>query len=115
MKHMTADDLKAFMERLDIMKQWALGESAHACAARFNDAGEQILSSSGSDAAESIAPFAAVKVPKPTLEEIEQALQRISQRRYGLCSICERAIARERLLVEPAAIRCHACHVNLAD
>ena len=96
MNHMTEEDLLSFIERLDIMKRWALGESARA---------EQ---DSQPDASQCNTGFPAVRVRRPTLQEIEQALQRISQGLYGLCSDCERVIARERMLIAPAAIRCHA-------
>ncbi|MDR6536721.1 TraR/DksA C4-type zinc finger protein [Variovorax soli] len=100
MNHMTEEDLLSFIERLDIMKRWALGESARA----------EPEQDSPHDASQCNTGFAAVRVRRPTLQEIEEALQRISQGLYGLCSDCDRVIARERMLIAPAAIRCQACH-----
>ncbi|PSL85119.1 hypothetical protein C7T35_07845 [Variovorax sp. WS11] len=103
MNHMTEDDLQSFIERLDIMNRWAVGESARATHVHSGQATDVLPS-------ECVASFAAVKVRRPTMQEIERALQRIAQGFYGLCSDCERVIARERMLIAPAAMRCHACH-----
>jgi DnaK suppressor protein len=116
MNHIKPEDLQSFIERLDIMKRWALSERAqlngerpaHGPAAQGSgpcpwSAGE----------VHDVTPFAAVKVRRPSLQDIEQALQRISLGRYALCLDCERVIARERMLIEPAAIRCHACQFTL--
>lgn len=103
MNHMTEEDLQSFIERLDIMKRWALREGTRAGHANAEQAADALPS-------ECVTSFAAVKVRRPTLQEIEQAVERISRGLYGRCSDCERAIARERMLIAPAAIRCHACH-----
>jgi DnaK suppressor protein len=41
--------------------------------------------------------------------EVEAALQRLRDHRYGLCADCETAIALQRLQSQPAASRCTAC------
>jgi DnaK suppressor protein len=46
---------------------------------------------------------------KHAIEEIDAALQRITDRRYGICAGCERAIAVKRLRALPATRRCLAC------
>ena len=43
------------------------------------------------------------------LDAIQVALGRIATGQYGSCSECERAIGRQRLLVQPSAERCVAC------
>jgi RNA polymerase-binding transcription factor DksA len=41
--------------------------------------------------------------------DLEAALQRLDEGRYGTCVACGEAIADERLRVQPAAPRCTAC------
>ncbi len=41
--------------------------------------------------------------------EVRNALQRIHDADYGLCIDCHRAIAFERLSLEPQALRCMSC------
>ena len=43
------------------------------------------------------------------LELVEAALLRLNEGRYGDCRDCGEAIALQRLLVQPAALRCAAC------
>jgi RNA polymerase-binding transcription factor DksA len=43
------------------------------------------------------------------LEEVEAALERIEQGRFGSCEQCGGAIGRQRLLAVPEARRCLAC------
>ncbi|CAN7703765.1 TraR/DksA C4-type zinc finger protein [Variovorax sp. LjRoot290] len=117
MNHMKPEDLQSFIERLDILKRWALSERAQLHDGRAEhapdaQASEPCPSSAGEVG--NVTAFAAVKVRRPTLQDIEQALQRISLGLYALCLDCERVIARERMLIEPAAIRCHACQFRLA-
>jgi RNA polymerase-binding transcription factor DksA len=46
------------------------------------------------------------------LDEIDAALQRIAEGRYGVCVHCEQVIAAERLDVLPATPLCMGCHYN---
>ncbi|HVH95311.1 MAG TPA: TraR/DksA C4-type zinc finger protein [Nocardioidaceae bacterium] len=46
------------------------------------------------------------------LGEIDAALARMEQGRYGLCVGCGRQIAPERLAVLPMAPLCMSCHYN---
>jgi len=46
------------------------------------------------------------------LAEIDGALARVEQGRYGLCVSCGRQIAPERLAVLPMASLCMGCHCN---
>lgn len=43
------------------------------------------------------------------LQQVEAALKRIADNRYGLCTDCGDAIAPARLRAQPAAPRCAAC------
>lgn len=46
------------------------------------------------------------------LGEIEAALARMAEGRYGQCVTCEQTIDAERLAVLPMASLCMACHYN---
>lgn len=46
------------------------------------------------------------------LREIETALRRLDEGRYGLCMACDEAIDPRRLAAEPFAVRCAACQAQ---
>ncbi|MGI9334997.1 MAG: TraR/DksA family transcriptional regulator [Gammaproteobacteria bacterium] len=46
------------------------------------------------------------------LTELEVALERIEDGRYGQCAVCGEAISPQRLEVQPAAIRCIECQAR---
>jgi DnaK suppressor protein len=43
------------------------------------------------------------------LQQVRSAIARLEAGHYGDCDACGEAIALQRLLVEPAAVRCSAC------
>lgn len=45
--------------------------------------------------------------------QLEAALHRIAEGRYGICADCDKAIAAERLAAEPACDRCVDCQAAL--
>ncbi|MFF9554331.1 TraR/DksA family transcriptional regulator [Streptomyces albus] len=45
------------------------------------------------------------------LADVEAALERMDQGRYGLCHLCARPIARERLMIVPQARYCARCQL----
>lgn len=46
------------------------------------------------------------------LREVETALRRLEEGRYGLCADCDEPIAPKRLEAEPFAVRCAACQTR---
>jgi DnaK suppressor protein len=109
MSHMSAEDMRAFVERLDILRRWAVAHDRRKLAAQLDHENDAAHADDAKTAA-----CAAVKVRRPTLADIEHALQRISIGRYALCVDCEQVIARERLLIQPAAVRCVVCQSTLS-
>jgi len=53
--------------------------------------------------------FGVLQVGADTLEEIERALERLEEGRYGRCERCESRIPRSRLNAVPYARLCVAC------
>ena len=47
------------------------------------------------------------------LREIETALRRLDEGRYGLCLACDEAIDPRRLQAEPFAVRCAPCQTKV--
>ncbi|MEU1513789.1 TraR/DksA C4-type zinc finger protein [Streptomyces sp. NPDC005811] len=43
------------------------------------------------------------------LNDVEAALRRITEGRYGTCHLCRRAVDRERLMIVPQARYCARC------
>ncbi|NRD42995.1 TraR/DksA family transcriptional regulator [Corallococcus exiguus] len=54
-------------------------------------------------------PVQGSRLPPHELEEVEAALERIEQGRFGCCERCGGAIGRQRLLAVPEARCCQAC------
>ncbi|WP_242593695.1 TraR/DksA family transcriptional regulator [Corallococcus exiguus] len=54
-------------------------------------------------------PVRGSRLPPHELEEVEAALERIEQGRFGCCERCGGAIGRQRLLAVPEARCCLAC------
>lgn len=52
---------------------------------------------------------ALVRQVQAHLAEVDAALERMDTGTYGVCEVCGRPIARERLEVRPAARTCVAC------
>ena len=98
MSNINAIDLQGFIERLNILRRWALAESYR----------RQLAPSRPIERSRAQEPE--VRVRRPSLTEIEAALQRISVGQYAVGINCESVIPRERLLVEPAANLCRPCH-----
>jgi len=46
---------------------------------------------------------------KQELKEIEEALKRIEEGRYGICEMCDEPISEERLKIKPYAKYCIIC------
>ncbi|MEW6984349.1 TraR/DksA family transcriptional regulator [Colwelliaceae bacterium 6471] len=46
---------------------------------------------------------------KIEIQQLSNAIARIDNGSYGICADCGEPIARERLLVQPAAIKCIQC------
>lgn len=47
-----------------------------------------------------------------TLREIDAALERMTEGRYGLCVTCSQALPDDRLTLLPMAALCMSCHYN---
>jgi len=46
---------------------------------------------------------------KQELKEIEEALKKIEEGRYGICEMCDEPISEERLKIKPHAKYCIIC------
>jgi DnaK suppressor protein len=53
-----------------------------------------------------------VDIATATLRRIDEALQRLDQGSYGLCTRCGAPIATERLRAMPFAVRCQQCEAS---
>ncbi|SDE46872.1 transcriptional regulator, TraR/DksA family [Variovorax sp. CF079] len=117
MKHLTSADLNALAAQLQAMKHSVLDEIRDTAAdveAHLQPQDHEVQSHADEAEAERLGDvrFAEIEIDRARLRDIEQAEQRMSDGRYGICADCGEAIARERLLAQPIAIRCAACQAT---
>jgi RNA polymerase-binding transcription factor DksA len=91
------------LESLDPTENQGL-RAADAAADRLVDDLDRASSAQGQDAASRLA-----KVLSGNQLQIDRAMERAAQGRYGMCEDCGRAISFERLRVWPEATRCVEC------
>ncbi len=114
MTHLTAVERIALSHRLDLMKQQALDELRREDPLRAGVAerdGREVTNHADEAEAERAddVRFAEFDIDRERLADIERARQRMAEGRYGICTDCGEAIARERLQAQPTAVRCAAC------
>jgi len=112
MKHLNETDRHALTRQLERMRSQVLDELC-GTAPDIPTAGDAHEVRSHADEAETARQddvrFAEAEVDRVRLREIEQAMNRLAEGRYGVCMACGEDIPRERLLAQPTAIRCAAC------
>ncbi|VTU30885.1 General stress protein 16O [Variovorax sp. PBL-H6] len=118
MNHLSVTDCDAFAERLELMKRSVLEELYRAIV--MDESARESWDHevrSHADEAEALRledlRGVEVEIDRARLEDIRQAQRRMAEGRYGVCSDCAENIPRERLLAQPAAIRCAACQAAL--
>lgn len=114
MKHLTDADRNMLADQLQAMKRRALDEIRGTSAdvkTSLQPQDHEVQSHADEAEAERLGDvrFAEIEIDRARLLDIEQAEQRMADGRYGVCADCGDAIPRERLLAQPAAIRCAAC------
>ena len=114
MRHLDTDDRRALHLQLDMLKREVLDElRASAPAAQRMSAESQHEVKTHADEAEAERAddvrFAEIELDRTRLEEIDRALARVADGRYGICEDCGAEIPRARLFAQPTAIRCAAC------
>lgn len=117
MRHLTPLDLETLAKQLEGLEHRLKGELQDAGALLESGIlpGAHEVHSHADDAeAERFddVHFAEIEVDRKTLKEVQQARKRMANGLYGLCVDCEDEIPRERLLAQPAAIRCTACQAK---
>jgi RNA polymerase-binding protein DksA len=106
------DELKAALTK----RREALEAEAHADAEKsredvFSETAGPVADSGDEAAADLIADVENAELSRDLqeLREIDAALARMSQGRYGTCTDCRSDIDLERLRRKPAAVRCFDC------
>lgn len=117
MKHLTPLDLETLARRLEELERDLLDELRGTGAYLESGllAGDREVHSHADDAeAERIddVHFAEIEVDRKALREVQEARKRMANGLYGLCIDCGDEIPRERLLAQPAAVRCAACQTK---
>jgi DnaK suppressor protein len=95
------------LQSLKPIERQALGVADPTGATAADDL-DRASSAQGRDAATMLA-----QVLSGSQRQIDRAMQRVTEGRYGTCEDCERAISRERLSAWPEATRCVDCQRRL--
>ncbi|MFD7409626.1 TraR/DksA family transcriptional regulator [Streptomyces sp. NPDC059866] len=115
MNHPTIDDLETHLSAEDLA---ALRENLHGQHLFRQEQLQQIASAAPSRAADLRQRQAASQVEvrvklaasaRMVLADVEAALKRMDEGRYGACHLCRRPIARQRLMIVPQARFCARC------
>jgi DnaK suppressor protein len=114
MKHLSATDRNALRQQLEAMKRQVLDEllaSAPSAQPELRAHDHEVTSHADEAEAERMddVRFAEIEVDRARLDDIELALARMADGRYGVCADCRAEIPRLRLLAQPTAIRCAPC------
>jgi len=114
-----AADVKVFKAALEAMRARLRGDvttMADAALRKTRSESSGDLSSMpihmadiGSDAYEQEFTLSLMASEEGTLEQVEEALERIRGRRYGICEDCQGVIAKKRLEAIPFAALCIRC------
>ncbi|HYP85980.1 TraR/DksA family transcriptional regulator [Variovorax sp.] len=118
MKHLTDADRSALAERLGAMRRQVLDElipaSPTVLARGALNATQEVHTRADEAEAgrEDDVLLAEAEVDRQRLRDIEVALNRMADGRYGICVCCGDEIPRERLIAQPIAIRCATCQAN---
>jgi RNA polymerase-binding transcription factor DksA len=117
MKHLTPLDLETLAKQLEGLEHRLMDELRDAGALLESGIlpGAHEVHSHADDAeAERFddVHFAEIEVDRKTLREVQEARKRMANGLYGLCVDCGDEIPRERLLAQPAAIRCTGCQTK---
>ncbi|MBO9512494.1 MAG: TraR/DksA family transcriptional regulator [Variovorax sp.] len=118
MARLTSEDRKQLSRQLEAMKQRTLDElrqrSDPTDALQERVSYEHEVHNNVEDAEEERSEdlrFAEIDVDRQRLREIDESLQRMAKKDYGVCVACGEDIPRERLMAYPTALRCNACQV----
>jgi DnaK suppressor protein len=112
MFHMTSTDIdtNAVRERLERRASQLRDEIAQAQSLPSDAAHEVLdLKDQAGDRARDGVAGAEVERDLAELVSIEAALRQLAEGRYGRCSDCDEPIDAQRLLAQPAALRCLRC------
>ena len=121
---MTENDLEHFRvllkeKRLSIMKDLGLLEARSMNATSADSSGDLIYSDHmpdlGSDAIEREKAFLFASRDGAYLSQLEEALQRIQDRTFGVCRACGQDIPKERMEAVPTTTICVPCKEAQAE
>lgn len=102
--HLSPEDLAALRENLREQRLFRQEQLRRIAAA---PRAEELLRRRSAAQAEVHVKLAASA--RMVLADVEAALQRIAEGRYGTCHLCRRPVERERLMIVPQARYCGRC------
>ena len=109
-----AADLKAFRKRLVEAREDALSGVDAMKATGFNEAeGHEADGGDGTNQTLRLQALGQMGSIKRTIQQIDEALHRIDEGTYGVCTVCGQLIRKPRLLNQPFVLTCMECQSEL--
>lgn len=109
-----ADDLKDFRRRLLDARETALKGIDAMKATGFNESGDhEADGGDGTNQTLRLQALGQMGNINRTIQQIEEALHRIDEGTYGVCTVCGQLIRKPRLLNQPFVLTCMECQSEM--
>lgn len=109
-----ADDLKDFRKRLLDARETALKGIDAMKATGFNESGDhEADGGDGTNQTLRLQALGQMGNINRTIQQIEEALHRIDEGTYGVCTVCGQLIRKPRLLNQPFVLTCMECQSEM--
>lgn len=109
-----ADDLKEFKKRLLEARETALKGIDAMKATGFNESGDhEADGGDGTNQTLRLQALGQMGNINRTIQQIEEALHRIDEGTYGVCTVCGQLIRKPRLLNQPFVLTCMECQSEM--
>ncbi len=112
--HFSKDDLADFRRRLLEARSKALSGVNAMKATGFNEAEDhEADGGDGTNQTLRLQALGQMGVINRTIRQIEEALHRIDDGSYGVCTVCGKLIRKQRLLNQPFVLTCMECQTEM--
>ncbi len=112
-KKQLEDKRKEIVEQLDVIGSLAEGAETNFNADFPNYSDSASIEDSANEVADYTTNLSLERDLESQLRDIDKALKRIEEGKYGICKYCNKEIELERLKIRPESTSCVACKKSL--